>query len=82
MPKVDYMAIETKMDISVWERVSDSFGAFSEGVVGFLGRLFGSSNERFVRSLGYITSRGDPEISHIVTPGSLLARVNANSKKP
>ena len=70
------MAIETKMDISVWERFSDSVGAFSEGVVGFLGRMFGSSNECFVRGLGYITSR-DPEISHTVTPGSLLARVNA-----
>ncbi len=28
----------------------------SEGVVGFLGRLFGSSNERVVRRLGYIRS--------------------------
>ncbi|HYV36256.1 MAG TPA: preprotein translocase subunit SecA, partial [Gemmataceae bacterium] len=69
------MATDTKMDISLWERVSDAFGSFSEGIVGFLGRMFGSSNERFVRNLGYIKSRGG-DVTHTVTPGSLLARVN------
>jgi len=70
------MASETKMEISLWERFADSMGAFSEGVVDVLGRLFGSSNERFVRNLGYLKSR-DPEITHAVTPGSLLDQVNA-----
>ncbi len=67
------MASETKMEISFWERLADGFGAFSEGVVGFLGRLFGSSNQRVIRSLGYI--RG-PEGTHTIVLGSLLAQVN------
>ena len=70
------MASETKMGISLWERFADSVGAFSEGLVDVLGRLFGSSNERFVRTLGYIKSR-NPEMTHAVAPGSLLAQVNA-----
>ena len=70
------MATETKLEISLWERFSDSVGAFSEGVVGVLGRVFGSSNERFVRNLGYLKSR-DPALTHYVAPGSLLAQVNA-----
>jgi preprotein translocase subunit SecA len=69
------MTTETKLDVSIWERIGDSFGAFSEGVVNFLGRLFGSSNERHIRSLGYLHSR-DANSTHIVAPGSLLARVN------
>jgi preprotein translocase subunit SecA len=64
------------MDISFWERVADWFGNFSESIVGFLGRLFGSSNERFVRSIGYLRSR-DPEVAHTVVAGSILAQVNA-----
>jgi preprotein translocase subunit SecA len=70
------MATQTKMDISVWERFADSVGAFSENVVGMLGRMFGSSNERYVRSLGYLKSRS-VDLTHIVSPGSLLAQVNA-----
>src|SRR5207253_2442981 len=41
----------------------------------FLTRLFGSSNERFIRSLGYIpaqSAKGTPTI----TPGGLLEQVN------
>jgi preprotein translocase subunit SecA len=66
---------DSKMDLSLWERFTDGLGAFSEGVVGFLGRLFGSSNERYVRSLGYIKSR-DPEVTHTVIDGSILDQVN------
>jgi preprotein translocase subunit SecA len=61
------------MEVSLWEKLTDSLGAFSEGMVGFLGRLFGSSNERTIRSLGYIRNRDG---SHTVVPGSLLAQVN------
>src|SRR5262249_49889508 len=48
--------------------------SLSEGFVGFLTRLMGSSNENFVRKLGYIRSRDQK--SYTVTPGSLLAQVN------
>ncbi len=40
------------------------------GGCGVSGPMFGSSNERFVRNLGYIRSR-DPESTHTVIPGSL-----------
>src|SRR5262249_23548942 len=44
------------------------------GVVNFLGRLFGSSNERLVRSLGYVRRKGSDEA--VIVEGSLLAQVN------
>jgi len=67
------MATQSKFEVSWWEKVTDSVTAFSEGVVGMIGRVFGSSNERVVRSLGF--TRGyDGEA--IIAPGSLLYRVN------
>jgi preprotein translocase subunit SecA len=70
------MSTETKMDISLWEKITDKFSAFTEGIVGFLGRLFGSSNERTIRGVGYLRSR-DVNTPHTVVPGSILAQVNA-----
>jgi preprotein translocase subunit SecA len=64
------------MEISFWEKLSDKFTAFTEGIVSFLGRIFGSSNERTIRSLGYIRPR-DARSPHTVVPGSHLAQVNA-----
>ena len=46
------------MDVSLWEKLSDGLSAFSEGAAQFLTRLFGSSNERYIRKLGYIRTRG------------------------
>src|SRR6185437_3215738 len=53
---------------------------FSEGVGTFLLGLFGSSNERYIRGLGYIraTAAG---ATHTVIPGSLLAQVNELEEK-
>src|SRR5262249_38134939 len=69
------MSTETNLEAGVWERLTDKLSAFSEGVVGMLGRLFGSSNERIVKSLGYVRPRGSEE--HAIIPNSLLAQVNA-----
>src|SRR5262245_43008416 len=70
------MATETKMDVSFLEKLSDKLSAFSEGVVNLLGRMFGSSNERYLRKLGYIrVSGGDPP--YRMQAGSILARVCA-----
>jgi preprotein translocase subunit SecA len=63
------------MDVSVWEKLGDGLSAFSDGVGRFLTRLFGSSNERYVRKLGYIRSNA-PGVAHTVIPGSLLDSVN------
>src|SRR5437868_1003797 len=69
------MSTETNLDVGMWEKFTDGLTAVSEGIVGFLGRLFGSSNERLVRSIGYIRPKGSE--AHTVAPGSLLDRVNA-----
>src|SRR5438067_3913720 len=69
------MSIETKMEANLWERFTDNLSAMSEGVVNFLGRLFGSSNERVIRRLGYIRPRHSE--GHTIIPGSLLEQVNS-----
>src|SRR6478672_9399791 len=61
-------------DVGILERVGDSLTSLSEGFVSFLTRLLGSSNENYVKKLGYLRSRDKQ--SYTVTPGSLLARVN------
>ncbi|MGE3803143.1 MAG: preprotein translocase subunit SecA [Gemmataceae bacterium] len=70
------MSNEQPVDSGFWDKLSDGLSAFSEGVAGFLMRLFGSSNERYIRRLGYVRTR-DLANPYTVTPGSLLARVNA-----
>src|SRR5437764_2902601 len=69
------MTTEATMDVSLLEKIGDGFNAFSENVSQFLTRLFGSSNERHIRKLGYIRSR-DPAVPPTIIPGSLLAQVN------
>jgi len=74
------MSSETSMDISFWEKLSDALSAFSESIGKFLLRLFGSSNERYIRSLGYVRP-SNPNATHTVIPGSLLAQVNELEEK-
>src|SRR5437879_332824 len=74
------MSTEAKMDISLWEKIGDGFTAFQEGVGRFLTRLFGASNVRYVRKLGYVRA-AKPGAEHTVTPGSILAQVNALEEK-
>ena len=69
------MSTQPNLDVSLWERFTDGLGAFSEGVVNLLGRWFGSSNERLVRSLGFIRPKGRE--THTVAPGSVLDQVNS-----
>src|SRR5262245_24964785 len=69
------MSPETKIETTLWERFSDGVANIGESVVGFLGKLFGSSNDRLVRSLGYI--RPKLAMEHEVAPGSILYQVNA-----
>ncbi|MCI0379392.1 MAG: hypothetical protein L0215_17415, partial [Gemmataceae bacterium] len=69
------MSTETKLEATFWERFTDKLSAFSEGVMGFLGRMFGSSNERMIRSLGYHRPKNAEE--HSIVAGSILHQVNA-----
>jgi preprotein translocase subunit SecA len=73
------MATETTTNTTLevfWERLGDGLIAASDGVSRFLTRLFGASNERYVRKLGYI-SPSNPTQPHSVVAGSLLAEVNS-----
>jgi preprotein translocase subunit SecA len=63
----------SSVDVSVWEKIGDGFSAFSEWVGRSLTRVMGSSNERYVHKLGYVRNKDG---SHIVTPGSILDRIN------
>src|SRR5262249_31700453 len=51
-------------------------GALSEGIMSFLTRLFGSSNERYIRKLGYLRAR-DVHTPPTVVEGLILHQVNA-----
>ncbi|MDW8265935.1 MAG: preprotein translocase subunit SecA [Gemmataceae bacterium] len=64
-----------KMEVSFLEKLGDRLSAFSEAIARLLTRLLGSSNERYIRKLGYIRSN-NPNEPHRVVPGSLLARIN------
>src|SRR5438093_181698 len=72
------MATDTAMDVGLWDKFGDAMTAFSEWTSRSLTRLFGSSNERYIRSLGYIRTNDG---SYTVTPGSHLAQVNALEPK-
>ncbi|MBI1831577.1 MAG: hypothetical protein HYR84_09030, partial [Planctomycetes bacterium] len=63
------------LDVGIWERFTDTLSSISEGIIGFLARLFGSSNKRLIRQLGYIRPSGSE--AHTVEPGSLLDQVNS-----
>jgi preprotein translocase subunit SecA len=62
------------------ERIGDGFNTFTEAAAGFITRLFGSSNERFIRKLGYIRSHSR-DIRPTVVPGLLLDQVNQLEEK-
>ena len=69
------MSTETNIQSTFWERLTDGISTIGDGVVGFLGKLFGSSNDRLVRSLGYVRPKHAEE--HVVAPGSILDQVNS-----
>jgi preprotein translocase subunit SecA len=72
------MAEETAMDFL--EKLGDGINAFSEHVGRFLTRVLGSSNERYIRKLGYVRTK-DPDMPYKVVPGSLLDQVNSLEDK-
>jgi preprotein translocase subunit SecA len=69
------MSNDTAINANIWERLTDGMSAFGEGVGRWLTRLMGSSNERYVRKLGYIRAKTS-DGTHTVIPSSLLAQVN------
>src|SRR5262245_22995103 len=69
------MSTDTSMEATFWEKLGERLSGLSEAVGRFLLRLFGSSNERYTRKLGYIAAQKPGEAPQII-PGSLLAQVN------
>lgn len=65
-----------KDDVSFIEKVGDFFNGLTEGVSRLLLSMFGSSNERYVRKLGYLEPKSTSDTAQVV-PGSLLAQVNS-----
>jgi preprotein translocase subunit SecA len=65
---------------TAWEKVTDGVSSFFEGVGRGLTRLLGSSNERYVKALGYVAPK-KPGQPPTVVPGSLLAQINALEEK-
>ena len=55
------------------ERVGDWFEALTGGITGGITKLFGSSNERRVRQMGFVRGKDG---STTIVPGSLIDRIN------
>jgi preprotein translocase subunit SecA len=70
------MATDPSVQGSIWDRIADFLTALSETVAKLLTRVFGSSNERYIRALGYQRSY-DPRTPPTVVPGGFLAQVNS-----
>jgi preprotein translocase subunit SecA len=66
---------DTSAGVGFWEKLGDGLSSFSETIGRFLTRLFGSSNERYVKTLGYVRP-ATPGATHSVIPGSILEQVN------
>ena len=69
------MATDTAMKTGIWDKLGDTFTGFVEGSLGFVGRLFGSANDRAVKAVGYVRPKNATE--HTILPGSILQRTNA-----
>src|SRR4051794_22052891 len=68
------MTTQTKMEAGLLEKIGDTLNSFVEGSIGFVTRLFGSANERTVKSVGYLRPKGAD--AHTAIPGSLLDQIN------
>jgi preprotein translocase subunit SecA len=64
---------------NLWEKVTDGVSGFFEGVSKLLTQALGSSNERYVRQLGYIRPN-KAGAERTVVPGSLLAQINSHEE--
>jgi preprotein translocase subunit SecA len=70
------MATDSSLELNLLEKIGDRFTSATEWALHFVTRMFGSSNERFIRSLGYIAPQNVKTPPTIVA-GSLLQQVNS-----
>lgn len=69
------MAESTQLELSLWERFNQGITRVSDGFGNVLLKVFGSRNERYVRSLGYNRVNREGAV-HEVIAGSFLAKIN------
>ncbi len=62
-------------DLSIWEKIGDAFSSFTEGVASAITNFWGTSNDRYIKSLGYARV-ASAEPPYRIAPASLLARIN------
>ncbi|WP_020471216.1 preprotein translocase subunit SecA [Zavarzinella formosa] len=74
------MATDTKLEMGFLEKLGEKFTSLGDGVSKLLTRVMGSSNERFIRKLGFIGSK-DPNKPHTIIAGSAIAKINALEEK-
>ena len=66
--------------VNLWEKVTDGVSGFLDSIAKMLTNVMGSSNERYVRQLGYVRPN-KAGAQHSVVPGSLLAQINSHEEK-
>ncbi|MCH9033506.1 MAG: preprotein translocase subunit SecA, partial [Planctomycetes bacterium] len=59
--------------MEILDKITDVFTAFTGGIEKFITRIFGASNERQIRKIGYERNK---EGNAVIVPGSLLERIN------
>ncbi len=62
------------VESSFLDKLGDGFNTLIEGSIGFVGRMFGSANDRAVKSTGFVRPKN--AATHTVVPGSVLEQVN------
>ncbi len=69
------MATDSAMKTGIWDKLGDIFTGLVEGILGFVGRLFGSANDRAVKAIGYVRAKN--ATVHTILPGSTLEKTNS-----
>ena len=67
-------AAQPGIEANVWDKIGDAFSSAVEGSLGFVTRLFGTANDRTVRSIGFVRPKN--AVEHTIVPGSILEKVN------
>src|SRR5262245_28713240 len=68
------------VEMSIWEKIGERLSGLGETFGKLLLRLFGDSNERYIRKLGYTAAR-KPSEAPIIAQGSYVAQINALEPK-
>ena len=65
---------QSAIEASIWDKLGDKFNGFIEGSIGLVSKMFGSANDRAVKSVGFIRTKH--ATTHTIINGSILDLVN------